>query len=227
MVQNDPMIEAIMRRIVEIERKMVTYRQGVVTDDDTLAVALGGSDVPYTDVRTLRTAEPLEVDDPVAVLTMGNTLLALGAIGQSTESVVGTGVMAMCPGSAPTGWLICDGSSFDGGVYPDLADYLGGTTLPDMRNVFPLGSGSRSAGDTGGEAEVELLETNLPEHNHSHQITNAGPFQAGTNRGVGYGSGTSTNNDPTWPGDDDSISGDGTPHNNMPPYRVVNFIIKT
>jgi hypothetical protein len=42
-----------------------------------LAVALGGSDVPYTDVRSL---SAVDVDDVVDVLVWGNDLLVLGVL---------------------------------------------------------------------------------------------------------------------------------------------------
>ncbi len=45
----------------------------------------------------------------------------------------------------PTNWLILDGSSFSGTDYPELEALLGGTTLPDFRNIFPLGAGTKNS----------------------------------------------------------------------------------
>jgi hypothetical protein len=50
----------------------------------------------------------------------------------------------------PYGWLPLDGSTFDGGLYPDLAVHLGGTTLPNFTDRFPICSGTKAAGSTGG-----------------------------------------------------------------------------
>lgn len=37
--------------------------------------------------------------------------------------------------SVPAGWLTADGSAFDAGEYPLLADVLGGSTLPALTGV--------------------------------------------------------------------------------------------
>lgn len=56
--------------------------------------------------------------------------------------------------SVPDGWLECDGSSFSGTDFPDLADVLGSTTLPDFRNRLPVGVGNNHAlGDNDGRAQ--------------------------------------------------------------------------
>lgn len=48
----------------------------------------------------------------------------------------------------PTSWLICDGSAFSAATYPALNAVLGGTTLPDMRQRFPLGTAAAGTGST-------------------------------------------------------------------------------
>jgi microcystin-dependent protein len=90
------------------------------------------------------------------------------------------GALVMWPvATPPAGWLICDGSGFDGGTYPGLAAVLGGTTLPDLRGKFPigvgtLGSDSYALGDVGGEARHALTaaENALHGHNmpHTHDV---------------------------------------------------------
>lgn len=37
--------------------------------------------------------------------------------------------------SSPSGWLYCDGSTFDENVYPALYQYLGTNKLPDLREI--------------------------------------------------------------------------------------------
>lgn len=77
----------------------------------------------------------------------------------------------------PTNWLICDGSSFSGATYPALAALLGGTTLPDLRNVFPLGAGTKALGTTGGSLDhthTQVTHTHTgPDHNHTITHTHA------------------------------------------------------
>lgn len=77
----------------------------------------------------------------------------------------------------PTDWLICDGSSFSGVTYPDLALVLGGTTLPDMRDVFPIGAATKLLGSTGGSlghTHTQPTHTHTgPDHNHTITHTHA------------------------------------------------------
>ncbi|MEM6699011.1 MAG: tail fiber protein, partial [Bacteroidota bacterium] len=81
--------------------------------------------------------------------------------------------------TAPSGWLLCNGSTFNTSTYPDLNSVLGGNTLPDFRGRFPLGQYSnsdsqnlsgltrRNIGDQAG-AETHTLSINeMPAHSHS------------------------------------------------------------
>lgn len=70
---------------------------------------------------------------------------------------------------APPGWLIADGSTFDTARYAALSAALGGaSTLPDMRDRFPMGAGATYALlATGGGTALSLSIANLPAHAHS------------------------------------------------------------
>ena len=70
---------ALLQRINALERQQVKYRQGVVTDDSPLSVALGGSEIPYTNVKRVA-GGTLAIGDVVAVLTFGNDLIVLGKV---------------------------------------------------------------------------------------------------------------------------------------------------
>jgi microcystin-dependent protein len=85
-------------------------------------------------------------------------------------------IVAFGGSSAPTTWLLCDGSSQLVAAYPDLHSVIGYTyggsganfTLPDLRGRTPIGVGSgagltaRSLADSSGAEKI----TDVPEHNH-------------------------------------------------------------
>jgi len=81
--------------------------------------------------------------------------------------------------TAPTGYLMCDGSAVSRITYADLFEAIGTTygagdgsttfNVPDLRGRIPLGSSSDYAlGSTGGAAEVTLTkeQSGLPSHGH-------------------------------------------------------------
>jgi microcystin-dependent protein len=82
--------------------------------------------------------------------------------------LVPVGTIAMWGGaSAPTGWLLCDGTSTTG--YTALAAIVGSTT-PDMRGRFAIGDNSTlTLLGTGGSTTI--AEGNLPSHTHTFSAT--------------------------------------------------------
>lgn len=72
----DP-IQDLARRVAELERRAVTFRQGEITDDSPLSVSLGG-DTAVTGVDQLDSAGPLATGDVVAALQFAGQLLILG-----------------------------------------------------------------------------------------------------------------------------------------------------
>jgi microcystin-dependent protein len=71
--------------------------------------------------------------------------------------------------SAPSGWLLCNGSSIATGTeYADLRALVG-NTLPDLRNRTLYGKTPTSAApvfSSNSNIEYTLLAGNLPRHNH-------------------------------------------------------------
>jgi microcystin-dependent protein len=147
---------------------------------------------------------------------------------------------------APVGYAFCDGQTLPISQNTALFSLLGTTyggngtsnfQLPNLQGMAPIGSGQgaglslRELGETAGETDVTLLTTTMPAH--SHQVL------------AEAGSGDST--DPvgntfaeakkqkfatdlygtTGSGTDLQVetAGGNQPHNNMPPYLVLNFII--
>ena len=137
-------------------------------------------------------------------------------------SNVPTGVIVMWSGAAdqiPSGWALCDGQN--------------GT--PDLRDRFIVGAGSSyGVGATGGEAAHTLTVDEMPIHNHG--VTDPGHkhdyYYYYDTVGSGYPGGGDSN---VMSAKDTSNSatnitiqnaGNGQPHNSLPPYYAVAFIMK-
>lgn len=144
-----------------------------------------------------------------------------GPPGSSSEPASGvpSGFIGMWSGSTvPDGWALCDGEN--------------GT--PDLRDRFVLGSGAKySVGDTGGAEEVTLTEAHIPQHRHGLQVAN--PSGQGFATTVRYlassGSETfytvrATKETGTGLNLLSGYAGNGQPHNNMPPYYTLAYIMK-
>lgn len=149
-------------------------------------------------------------------------------------------IMPYAGSSVPSGWLDCDGSAVSRTTYADLFTAISttwgignGTTtfnVPDLRGRVIVGAGTgtgltaRSVGDIDGEEEHELTEGELAEHNHT---LGSGAWNFIGNQGVGANNYTPTGgtNTSSFAATDDT--GDGDPHNNMQPFGVCKWAIKT
>lgn len=69
--------------------------------------------------------------------------------------------------SAPTGWLLCDGTAISGS-YTELIALVGANT-PDLRGRFLYGKTAAGTGSTllGTGGSTTIAEANLPSHAHS------------------------------------------------------------
>lgn len=163
---------------------------------------------------------------------INSRLQSLGAAVGGKSAVSGT--IAIWPtGSIPTDWLACDGSGVSRTTYAALFALLGTTfgsgdgsttfNLPDLRGraVGGVGTGSslstRSLGAQAGEENHQLTIPELPAHTHTNSVGSIGATNATAAVGSSEIEGTTTSGN----------AGSDTPHNNMQPSLVLNWIIKT
>lgn len=158
-----------------------------------------------------------------------------------TDLLCPTGSISIYAGTtAPTGYLLCDGSAVSRSIYSELFGVIGTTygsgdeettfNLPNLKGKVPVGYDSSDTdfdtlGETGGEKEHTLTVNELPTHSHE-QFAVANPSSGGTGIRGTYneveGSGMSRYSTNTQTG----ITGEDEPHNNLQPYVVMNYIIK-
>jgi microcystin-dependent protein len=153
-------------------------------------------------------------------------------------------------GTAPTGWLICDGTEQLISSYPTLSGVLGttygtqtngsggaGTThfrLPDLRGRVPMGAGqgrnvagnanlpsTRTLGAKVSDDEtVAITEAQMPAHRHNNTRNTQTIGSVGSPVYALVNQGDFSEPDIT------TITGGGQAHNNTQPSTVINFIIK-
>jgi microcystin-dependent protein len=159
--------------------------------------------------------------------------------------VVPAGALLMYGGaSAPTGYLICDGSAISRTTFAALFTAIGTTwgggdgsttfNIPDLRQRFPLGKAAAGTGavlaEVGGT--IDHVHTG-PSHTHGVTVTRdgwgsqtnitsvAGRVQTGDGAGANFVQATA---DVTVTS---AAGGTGNTGTANPPYAAVNFIIRT
>lgn len=154
-------------------------------------------------------------------------------------------VTAFAGKTAPDGWLMCDGQSYSISTYRDLYNAIGTTyggygqsfQVPDLRGRFPVGknSGTFSAlGGKGGEEKHTLTIAEMPAHQHAgndrawhdKQKKNGQQWFVGLNHDGGSWMANAANDGLTNQDTETGTTGSGQPHNILPPYVVINYIIK-
>lgn len=166
---------------------------------------------------------------------------------------IGT-VVSFAGTTAPSGWLLCDGSAVSRESYADLFELVGitygagdGSTtfnLPNLEGRVPVGFDSGQTefdalGETGGTKTHTLTEAEMPSHDHggftgedtpdhTHGVNQATNTTAtgGATRVTGPGSAQSTGGADNTHVHPIDPDGGGGAHQNLQPYIVLNYIIK-
>ncbi|MBI1804854.1 MAG: phage tail protein [Ignavibacteriae bacterium] len=141
---------------------------------------------------------------------------------------------------APAGWMFCEGQLLPISENETLFNLIGTTyggdgqstfALPDLRGRIPIHFGNGfTLAETGGAESVTLTTQQIPAHSHVPQgDSNSGNSDDPSGRvwasssAIQFIAGVNANTDMNT-----SIvgsTGGSQPHDNMPPYLVVSFII--
>lgn len=136
---------------------------------------------------------------------------------------------------APSGWLLCDGSTPSIGNYQTLYTLIGTTYggdgqntfgLPDLRGRVLVGAGAgNQLGNLSGQETVTLNSANLPPHYHNFQASTLGATSTDPTNNVFaaaaeylLAAGTTTVG---FAGNAIGSSGQGLPHENCAPTLTL------
>ena len=214
------------------EQKYALKSAGTFTNKmGTTSISKAGSDEPHPNMPPYYTLLYIQKTSATPTDYM-TTEEVMAAIQEAVSNIPASGgvpinTITIWSGSVediPAGWVLCDGQ--DG--------------RPDLRGRFVLGAGGAyTPGAAGGSEEVTLTVDQLAKHSHGQYV----PASATGSTSTGYtnlvnpastsnpvsgrpykdglfGSSTSANQVNT------KMQGNNEPHENMPPYYALCYIIK-
>jgi len=150
------------------------------------------------------------------------TLIAEAPVRVSSLNLPVGSIVPYSGASAPSGWLMCDGSAVSRSTYATLFDVIGTTygagdasttfNVPNLRQRFPLGKAASGTGSTLGSTGGAIDHTHTgPSHTHTS-----------TTVVVTDGTEVTTHTVATSP---TNASGAGNTGSANPPFLAVNYLI--
>lgn len=95
--------------------------------------------------------------------------------------------------TAPDGWLLCDGATFDTDAYPKLYAVLGKNTVPDLREVTLKGIGTNAQGAAHNAVTLGAFQDDRNKaHSHTMAHTHSMAHTHNVSGNTGYMSGNAT-----------------------------------
>ena len=145
-----------------------------------------------TVVMTLFSWIQSQVNGNACGATTGSSMLKGDGAGNTTPAVSGTDYLGVTSGlifdyagsTAPSGYLLCDGTAYNRVTYASLFNAIGTTwgagdgsttfNVPDLRRKTTIGAGGTAVGSigttvasTGGTETHVITSAELPTHNHA------------------------------------------------------------
>jgi len=215
-----------------------------------------------TEFNNIATAVASKADAASPTFT-GTPLAPTAASGTNTQQIATTafvqsavassaitGEIKMWTGtSAPTGYLLCDGSAVSRTVYSALYAVLGTTygsgdgsttfNLPNFTNRMPIGAGDLYAnGGTGGSKDAIVVSHT---HTATSTVTDPGHTHSDNGNVLTFGTTSGPDSGQSWNATHNTGSattgitvattvastGSSGTNANLPPYLGVRFIVKT
>jgi len=217
-----------------------------VTTAKINAGAVTGAKLSDTVIDDLTTETAIDGDNDFVMMhdasVNAKRKISVTNLMQDVTAIVICEVRMWPTATAPSGFLICDGSEISRTTYADLFVVIGTTfgvgdgsttfNLPDMRgrvvggaNDVGLPNGENGsfstrneAGTTGAETH-QLTVSEMPSHSHSY--TRQWDASSGSGYSTAEGGGAGSSSQTT------GSAGNGNSHNNMQPTIFLNFIIAT
>lgn len=208
--------------------RSITDPRHVIDKEYLEGVVVGGALDATTSVKGISkmSVAPAVASSPIAVGDNDPRIFTLA----DKNGMIGI-VLPYAGSSAPSGFLLADGSAVSRSTYSSLFAVIsttygagdGSTTfnLPNLKGRIPVGKNSTDTefdvlGETGGEKTHVLTESEMPSHVHNIFYSSTGsnpqgPISQNTSGGININTGS---------------AGGSLAHNNLQPYITLNYIIK-
>ena len=231
-------VNASDMNLIKVVGNQILTTMGVYTDDWNSATTYAIGEIAIYDNRIFKNltgTNTATTPDQDTTNWEETTISSMAAGAASGDTLPIGSIVPYGTTTAPTNWLVCDGSAVSRTTYANLFAVIGtsfgsgdGSTtfnLPNLKGRVAVGQDTSDTsfdtiGETGGEKTHTLTIQEMPVHNHA--IGLEGGSDTGANISYSY------NNNKRYYGGTDVIqnAGNGASHNNLQPYQVVCYIIK-